>query len=484
MKLPVTVVWFRCDLRLADHPALTAAAQRGAVLPVYGWSPDEEGDWPAGAAGRWWLGHALTDLSKQLEARGGRLIVKRGCAVDVLRDLVRHSGATAVYWNRSYEPTAAARDAAAESALRHEGVQVQTFHGSWLWEPGEIRTKSGGPYQVFTPFWRTCQAQGEPEEPLPVPALQWPAFWPQGEDLDDLHLLPAIDWAQGLRAAWDVGEAAAQARLAHVLTRSVWDYQEHRDYPAGDGTSRLSPYLHWGQLSPRQVWHAAAGALARRRRGDETRAAGVWAFLRQLAWREFAQHLLHHFPHTPTRPLHAKYANFPWRSDAKALRAWQRGRTGFPLIDAGMRQLWHTGWMHNRVRMAVGSFLVKDLLLSWRHGAAWFWDTLVDADLANNTLGWQWIAGCGADAAPYFRVFNPVTQGEKFDPAGAYVRQWIPELAKLPDKWIHKPWQAPEAVRRAAGVELGKTYPHPIVDHGEARDRALAALATVTETGA
>jgi len=281
-----------------------------------------------------------------------------------------------------------------------------------------------------------------------------------------------------MRQTWPVSERGAHEQLGRFLDTSVMDYQTIRDRPDQSGTSKLSAYLRFGQVSPRQVWHACLHRVSRTRQvGGEPAAQGFWGFLRQVGWREFAHHLLHHFPHTIQQPMYEKYKSFPWRCDPQGLRQWQRGQTGFPIVDAGMRELWHTGWMHNRVRMVVGSFLVKDLMLPWIEGARWFWDTLVDADLANNTLGWQWVAGCGADAAPYFRIFNPVKQGETFDPEGAYVRRWVPELQRIPAKWIHKPWQAPAAALSLAGVSLGGNYPKPIVDHGQARLRALEALA-------
>ncbi len=300
-----------------------------------------------------------------------------------------------------------------------------------------------------------------------------PRTWPSSDPLDRLGLLPALDWPGGLKAAWTPGSDAAHARLEHFLAASFEDYPSARDRPSVPGTSRLSPYLHFGAIGPRQVWHAARRAALARGRHSSWRDS---QFLTELGWREFAYHLLYHFPRTPEEPLRASYARFPWKSDRAALEAWQRGGTGYPLVDAGMRELWRTGWMHNRVRMIAGSFLVKDLLLPWSEGARWFWDTLVDADLASNTLGWQWVAGCGADAAPFFRIFNPTTQALRFDPGGEYVRRWVPELAALPNEWLHRPWEAPSPVLEAAGVVLGRTYPERCVEHGTARLAALEAL--------
>ena len=415
-----SLVWFRLDLRLRDNPALEAAAKLGEIVPVFIWAPEEEGAWPPGAASRWWLHHSLKALTKDL----GSLVIRRGPSLDALRQLVKETGATSVFWNRRYEPALIARDTKVKQALLADGLKVESFNSALLFEPWEIKTGSGGPYQVFTPFYRACVAKGVKTETLKP--LRPDVAGAKSLDLDDLGLLPKLDWAKGFD--WQPGEAGA-----HKLLKGFRDenYSKLRDLPATGGTSRLSPHLHFGEISPRQVWVATSHEPYRR----------------QLIWREFAHHLLYHFPHTPEKPLRTKFESFPWVRDSKAIKAWQRGRTGFPLVDAGMRELWTTGWMHNRVRMVTASFLVKDLLISWQEGARWFWDTLVDADLANNTLGWQWVAGCGADAAPYFRIFNPASQAEKFDPDGEYIRRWVKQ---------------PVA---------------PIVDHNVARQRALEALA-------
>jgi deoxyribodipyrimidine photo-lyase len=465
-----TLLWFRQDLRLADHPALRAALDAGApVIPVFIWSPEEDGAWPPGAASRWWLHHSLASLDASLRARGSRLIVRRGPALAVLRSLVEETGAARVAWHRCCEPARRAVDAAIEAALRQDRVRVETFNGSLLVEPSELRTGAGGPFKIFTPFWRALVAGPPPEEPLASPkTIPAPARWPASDELAALDLLPRIAWAGGLREAWMPGEAGALRLLdAFLDSGGHARYDAVRDMPGRPGTSRLSPHLHWGEISPRQAW-----AAARARAGADGR--DPW--LRQIAWREFAQHCLVHFPHAPDAPLREPFASFPWESDPEALAAWQRGATGYPLVDAGMRELWTTGFMHNRVRMVVASFLVKHLLVPWQDGERWFWDTLVDADLANNALSWQWVAGCGLDATPYFRIFNPVTQGKKFDAAGTYVRRWVQEIASLPDAFIHEPWTAPPLMLRQAGIELGGTYPRPIVDHAWARERALAAL--------
>jgi deoxyribodipyrimidine photo-lyase len=341
-----------------------------------------------------------------------------------------------------------------------------------------VTNQQGRAFQVFTAYWRACAKLPRPSAPTAAPRrVPAPTVWPASVSLGDLALEPSIDWAGGLRAAWKPGVRGAAGKLRQFLNEGFTSYTTGRDRPDLAGTSRLSPHLHFGEISPRQVWHALRSRLVKSRSANADAAAQ--AYLRDLGWREFAHHLLLHFPRTVAEPLRPQFARFPWSRDTRSLRAWQRGRTGYPIVDAGMRELWTTGWMHNRVRMIVASFLVKHLLIDWRAGAAWFWDTLVDADLANNTLGWQWVAGCGADAAPYFRIFNPVLQGRKFDPDGGYVRRWVPELAALPPEWIHAPWEAPQAVRGSASVRLGEHYPRPIVDHRFARDRALRALRSI-----
>ncbi len=471
-----SLVWFRHDLRLADNPALLAAARRGGpIIPVFIWSPEEEGRWQTGAAAKWWLHESLARLDASLRERGSRLIIRRSSALGAIRELVAQSGATAVYWNRRYEPAAIKRDTRVKAALEQDGLVAQSFNGGLLFEPWTVRRQNGQPYQVFSAFWKACLGQPKPALPEDAPVrIASPAEWPASLELIDLGLEPTIDWTGGLRAGWRPGERAASEQLDRFLAGTLFEYSIERDWPDSPGTSRLSPHLHFGEISVRQIWHA----IRAQRRDAATRedAEAIRVYLSELGWREFAHHLMYHFPHTPDQPLREEFTAFPWKPNRRNLRAWQRGRTGYPIIDAGMRELWHTGWMHNRVRMVVASFLVKDLLIPWQQGAAWFWDTLVDADLANNTLGWQWTAGCGADAAPYFRIFNPVSQGVKFDPRGGYVRRWIPELARLPNEWIHKPWEAPAGILAGAGIELGRTYPQPIVNHREARGRCARSL--------
>jgi len=473
------LLWFRQDLRLGDNQALTAAVTSGqTVIPIFIDSFTEEAPWAPGAASRWWLHHSLKALNASLQGIGSQLILRRGPARDVLEQVIKETGASAVLWNRRYEPAVVARDQALKLALRSAGVHAKSFGGAVLHEPWAVQNNAGQPFKVFTPFWKACMRRPLPNTPLPRPragAFAPPAVWPKSLSLNDLKLLPEIDWAAGMRASWQPGElGAAQLLDRFAEEETLARYKEDRNRPdIAGGTSRLSPHLHWGEISPRQILHMVQMLPP---------SSGADHFRSEIGWREFAHQLLYHFPHTVDTPLRAEFAAFPWADDRIALRAWQQGRTGYPYIDAGMRELWHTGWMHNRVRMAAASFLVKDLLLPWQSGAAWFWDTLVDADLASNTLGWQWIAGCGADAAPYFRIFNPVLQGTKFDPDGAYVRRWIPELANLPAEFIHRPWTAPAGIVQKAGVILGQTYPWPIISHDAARGRALAALATIRRT--
>jgi deoxyribodipyrimidine photo-lyase len=470
--VPPALHWFRQDLRLGDNPALSAAIATGrAVIPVFVLDQRAVSRWTPGAASRWWLHHSLAALAESLQRAGAPLVLRRGAAIDLLPKLARETGAGAVFWTRCYEPCAAAQEAELASALAALGVEGRRFGGQLLYEPEAISTSEDQPYRVFTPFWRACQREREPKAPQPAPErIQSVAKQPESERLEDWRLLPTPDWAGGLRDSWTPGEAGARQRLQAFLDESVGGYKKRRDRVDLAGTSKLSPHLHHGEISPRQCWHAVSAWIGR---GDAS--TGGKAFLRELIWREFSYHLLHHFPTLPEEPFRPEFAAFPWLDDEAALKAWQRGRTGYPIVDAAMRELWHTGWMHNRARMVVASFLIKDLLTPWQHGEAWFWDTLVDADLANNAASWQWVAGCGADAAPYFRIFNPVLQGRKFDPEGDYVRRWLPELAKLPAAEIHAPWQASELVLSDAGVRLGETYPRPLVDHGEARQRALAA---------
>jgi deoxyribodipyrimidine photo-lyase len=464
------ILWFRNDLRLDDHPALQAAVASGhPVLPVFVWDEDPAAGRPLGGASRWWLHHSLAALGEALQALGGRLILRRGPIVNTLAQLADDMGACGIYFTRAYEPADAALESTLEERLASR-MELRRFGGRLLFEPEHVLKDDGQPYRVFTPFWRACLRLPQPAVPGEPPA-SWPApaAWPASDALPAWSLLPTRpDWAGGLREAWQPGSAGARAALATFLDDGVGRYQSDRDRPDLRGTSRLSPHLRFGEISPRRVWHAAQahGVQA----GESV---GVEAFIRELGWREFSYHLLHHFPALPDTPLRPEFDAFPWRPDEDALARWQQGMTGYPIVDAGMRELWATGWMHNRVRMIVGSFLVKDLLLPWQRGERWFWDTLVDADLANNAASWQWVAGCGADAAPFFRIFNPILQGRKFDPDGRYVKRWLPELAEVPTDCVHAPWER-------AGV--APDYPEPIVDHGAARKRALAAFQAIKQS--
>lgn len=470
------IYWFRQDLRLTDNPGLAAALATGRpVIPLYV-HDTAKAIRPWGGASLWWLHHSLAALDKSLE---GQLVLRRGDASQVLKDIIKETGAGGVLWGRCYEPYAITRDSTIKKALQAEGLIAESHNTGLLFEPWDIRNKSGRPFQVFTPFWKTCCAAQPPAKPLPVPkSLNLASV--KSENLSSWGLLPVKpNWARGMEAEWTPGEAGARQRLIDFLDGPVNGYKEGRNNPAEAHTSRLSPHLHWGEISVRQIWHSVQTAVAA---GNIRNENDSLCFLSELGWREFSHHLLYHFPTLPSEPLNKKFTAFPWHEQDGHLAAWQRGLTGYPIVDAGMRELWQTGYMHNRVRMIVGSFLVKDLLIPWQQGEAWFWDTLLDADLANNSASWQWIAGCGADAAPYFRVFNPVLQGEKFDPEGTYVRHYVPELKQLPDKYIHQPWAAPQDMLVRAGIVLGRDYPRPLVDHNAARNKALAAFAALKES--
>lgn len=437
-----TVVWFRQDLRIQDNPALALAAKEGEVVPVYIWAPKEEGDWAPGESTRAWLHHSLGALNRSLE---GSLILQLGPTLSALEKVLKQSKAERLFFNRRYEPAALALEQKIRSYFREKGVDVQTFNSSLLVEPWGLETQARKPYQVFTPFWKTALKVAE-VEPIQTPPIKLEISGVESLKLDTLP------FPKEPLSYWEAGEMGALNRLEAFIKEGLSEYSAMRDRPDLDGVSRLSPYLHFGEIGPRQIIKKIASYPA------------ADPFIRQLYWREFAYHLLYHFPKTPHAPLRSQFENFPWASDQAALKAWQEGRTGYPIVDAGMRQLRVMGWMHNRVRMIVASFLTKDLLIPWQEGAKWFWQWLFDADLANNTLGWQWTAGCGADAAPYFRIFNPVSQGKKFDPEGNYIRCFVPELQDVPTKWIHAPWESPDQI---------VDYPGPIIDHAKAREEAL-----------
>ncbi len=463
--------WFTNDLRLLDNPALKDAAKSARpVVPVYILEDADSDPWAPGGASRWWLHHSLLALNRSLETLGNRLILRRGRPKDVLKDLVTETGATTVHVTRLTEPHAIKVESEAKTTLNSLGAKLKVFDGNLLFPPESVTTKKGKPYKVFTPFYKACIKK----LPLPHP-LSAPKQLPRmkrpirSDSLKEWKLLPRKpDWSVGWLDIWTPGEAGALARLNSFLEQSATTYGMRRDRLDIAGTSRLSPHLHFGEISPRTCWHRSLANIKPESQDD------LKSFFRQIVWREFSHHLLYNWPTFPEKPFRREFERFPWARDEEALRLWQQGLTGYPIIDAGMRELWATGWMHNRVRMIAASFLVKHLLIPWQDGTAWFWDTLVDADLANNSVSWQWVAGCGVDAAPFFRIFNPVLQGRKFDPDGTYVRRWVPELASLPNKYIHQPWTAtPEHVLEDSGVSLGGNYPLPIVDHVEARDHAL-----------
>jgi len=475
MTAPI-IVWLRNDLRLADHPALhQAAAEDVPVMPLYVLDEDTPGNWSLGGASRWWLHQSLTSLQTSMRHLGNDLILRRGEAAKTIAELVHQAGAAKVYCSRQFEPWAQKQEERVHTHLSSHGIELHRFAGSLLHEPDRLRTKSQQPFQVFTPFWRALSSQ-EIRVCRPEPlTLKPPLNWPESDPLESWELCPQEpDWAGGLRQMWQPGAGGAKQRLDAFLTGKADLYHHDRDRPDLPGTSKLSPHLHFGEISPALCWHAALAKASE----TPSAAEGLSVFRKELAWREFSYHLLHHWPELPSAPFRKKFANFPWQSSNEIrnthLQAWQQGSTGYPIVDAGMRELWRTGWMHNRVRMIVASFLTKHLLIPWQSGEAWFWDCLVDADLASNAASWQWVAGCGADAAPYFRIFNPITQGQKFDPDGSYVRYWVPEIAQVPTKHIHAPWLCPQDILDRCNVSIGRTYPSPIVDHKEARTRALA----------
>jgi len=471
------LVWFRDDHRLADNPALAAATATGSQVLCFAVIDDSHDLRPLGGASRWWLHGSLKALGESLEGAGSRLALFRGPALSVVERIARETGASEIFWNRRYGAAEIALDTAIKKQLTDSGLKAQSFNGRLLHEPWDIVNQAGKPFQVFTPYLRAVMTRRvAPPRPAPkrIPGGTWPSSLRDDMvALDELGFEPSSpDWAGGLRREWRPGEQAARASFEEFLSTGLEGYAEDRDRPALSGTSRLSPHLRFGEISPRQVWHAVTAQTAQHPR----LARGAEKYLSEIVWRDFSHQLLHFHPHLPVRSHSSRFGSFPWINDPRTLKAWQRGRTGYPIVDAGMRQLWQTGWMHNRVRMITASFLVKHLLTDWREGEAWFWDTLVDADPANNAFSWQWVAGSGPDPAPFHRIFNPVTQGEKFDPDGAYIRSFVPELTGLPPAFIHRPWDAPPGVLHAAGIRLGETYPEPVVPHGPARERALQAF--------
>jgi len=461
-----TIMWFREDLRLFDNPALHYASQRGAVIPLFIFP---EG---LGAASYWWLHHSLQSLAHSLAEHQAPLILKTGEPTAVLSSLASSYQCDQVVWNRVYSPQGMAQGQCVKAQLDVSGVKTRSFNGQLLIEPSRIQTKQGTPFKVFTPFWRNCMANLQPPPLLEVPEITAVDDSVSSEPLESWRLLPTDpNWAVGIEQKWCPGEEGAQARWVTFNDGPIDRYKEGRDIPGQINTSELSPHLAFGEISVRQLWFETHDSI----NAGTVSSENGQKYLAELGWREFSRYLLVHFPHLEEHPFNAKFKRFSWEENRHWLEAWQQGKTGYPIVDAGMRELWHTGFMHNRVRMVVASFLTKHLRTHWREGADWFWDTLVDADIANNTASWQWVAGCGADAAPYFRIFNPVLQGEKFDKKGEYVKRWVPELEKLEPRFIHKPWEAEVATLSKAGITLGKNYPRPIVDHKKARTSALLA---------
>ncbi|MCC4246394.1 cryptochrome/photolyase family protein [Stappia indica] len=475
------VVWFRDDLRLDDNPALAAAVGQGRpVVALYVLDESKDGPRALGGASRWWLNLSLKALARDLDKIGVPLVLRKGPALKTVPAVLSEAGAGNIVWNRRYDAPGIAIDKELKSSLREDGFVAESFNGALLAEPWDVLNGEGLPYRVFSPFFRAMNARGAPAQPqdFKAPSERLPeAPSLKGEEIDDLLPLPSRpDWAGGLRDTWTPGEAGARKRLEAFLDNRLCRYAAQRDMPGEDATSLLSPHLRFGEISPRRIWYAAGDRTAAQ---DEISDKQLDKFRSELGWREFSYHLLFHFPDIGHANFQPRFDDFPWRKDKKQFRIWTKGQTGYPLVDAGMRELWHTGYMHNRVRMVVASFLIKHLMIDWREGEAWFWDTLVDADPANNTASWQWVAGSGADAAPYFRIFNPTSQGEKFDPDGTYVRRWVPELADMPASHIYKPHEAPREMLEKAGVRLGDTYPRPMVEHAKARQRALDAFQTI-----
>ncbi|MCB1478339.1 MAG: deoxyribodipyrimidine photo-lyase [Rhodobiaceae bacterium] len=471
------IVWFREDLRLEDNPALAAAAEcPGGIIALYVLDEETEGLRSLGGASRWWLHHSLNALCGALRDKGVRLVLRRGKVTETVLDAAREAGAAQVHWNRRYSPGEIESDKAAKQALKDAGIETVSHPGNLLIEPWQIETGNGDPYKVFTPFWKAARQKGWRTDLIPAPkSLTCAAGDMDSEELEDWDLLPGApepDWAKEFGDIWQPGESGARERLKSFLDGGIDGYANLRDRPDRENTSRLSPHLRFGEITP----HTIASAVSQARDAGDVSERDADKFLSEVGWREFSYNLLYNFPKLPQENLQSKFDGFPWKDDADGLKAWRKGMTGYPIVDAGMRELWRLGTMHNRVRMIVASFLIKDLMIHWREGEAWFWDTLVDADHANNAASWQWVAGSGADAAPFFRIFNPILQGEKHDPKGDYVRMFVPELAGLPDKYIHKPWEAPGDVLDKAGITLGQTYPQRIVDHAKARDRALSAF--------
>ncbi len=461
----IAIHWFRQDLRSQDNPAFYSASQHEFVLPIFILDDINSGAFTNGAASRVWLHHSLKNLNISLNEN---LHFFSGDALTIIHQLIEKYSVNAIYWNRCYEPWRIKRDAKIKKELKEKQILVKTFNGSLLWEPWEISKKDNTPYKVFTPFFKKgCLQAIPPRNPINKPKnITYYQSSKLVTSINDLNLMPEIEWDKSMMQDWQPGEQAAKKRLQTFLRSAIHNYKLGRNFPAMKAVSRLSPHLHFGEISPNQIWYAA-----KKIDDDEN----IYHFLSELGWREFSHSLLYYFKDLPTKNWQSKFNAFPWIKNHTRLTAWQKGQTGYPIVDAGMRELWQTGYIHNRIRMVVASFLIKNLMIDWREGERWFWDCLVDADLANNSASWQWVAGCGADAAPYYRIFNPITQGQKFDPHGEYTKKYLPELRLLPDKYLYNPWEAPEAILQQANIVLGKTYPKPIVDLKPSREKALEA---------
>lgn len=473
-KIPPTIVWLRRDLRIGDNPALHHAAKSDKPVLIIYIDQLKPGDlWSMGAASMWWLHHSLKSLAADLKLIGGRLRIFQGDPKAIVTKLITETGADTVLWNRRYEPDAIAKDKLLKTHLSGKKIDVRSFPGNLCHEPWTVKRQENHPYKVFTAYWRaSLKHESLKVTTTPGKLKSYRGKLSAETTLKELKLLPSRDWATRFTTVWAPGESSAKKMLAALIKRKLANYQTNRDIPSVEGTSRLSAHLAFGEISPRQVHAEVQRALVNKKIAADD---NTETFLREIGWREFAVHLLYHFPHTTDEPLDPRFNKMPWSKVVKKdLHRWQQGNTGIPLVDAGMRQLWQTGWMHNRVRMVAGSFLIKNMGYHWLEGARWFWDTLVDADLASNTMGWQWVAGSGADAAPYFRVFNPVRQGERFDPGGDYIREWVPEISGLSNKTIHAPWTASSEELNAASIILGQNYPLPIVELSTSRLDALA----------